>query len=130
LRPDQVFDRWFAGRPEFSTITALNPYDPLFILMGSDATWQQEVSGSPLTSASLGPGWNNVCYAGRTDDVEMATADISSQVAVIYVLGAGQAWGRFVPDRPDISDLTQLEQFSCPLVLVTDPNGVTWAFSP
>jgi hypothetical protein len=130
LRPDQQFDKWFAGRPDISTIATLNPYDSLFILMGTDATWQQEVSGSPLTSASLGPGWNNVCYAGRTDDVAIATADISSQVTVIYVLGAGQAWGRFVPDRPDISDLTQLEQFSCPLVLVTDPNGATWAFSP
>jgi len=49
---------------------------------------------------------------------------------VIYALGADQVWSRFIPDRPEISDLTELEQFICPLVLVTDPGGATWTFSP
>jgi len=130
LRPDQQFDKWFAGRPDVSTIATLSPYDSLFILMGSDATWQQEISGTALTIVNLAPGWNSVCYAGPTEDIETATADISGQVAVIYVLGAGQVWSRFIPDRPNISDLAQLEQFSCPLVLVTDPSGATWTFGP
>ena len=130
LRPDQQFDKWFAGRPDISTIATLSPYDSLFILMGSDATWQQEISGTALTIVNLAPGWNSVCYAGPTEDIETATADISGQVAVIYVLGAGHVWSRFIPDRPNISDLAQLEQFSCPLVLVTDPSGATWTFSP
>jgi hypothetical protein len=130
LRPDQQFDKWFAGRPDVSTIATLSPYDSLFILMGSDATWQQELSGTALTVVNLAPGWNSVCYAGPTQDTEMATAGISGQVAVIYVLGAGQVWSRFIPARPDISDLAQLEQFSCPLVLVTDPAGATWTFVP
>jgi hypothetical protein len=130
LRPDQQFDKWFAGRPDVSTIATLSPYDSLFILMGSEATWQQEVSSTALTVANLAPGWNSVCYAGPTQGTETATADISSQVAVIYALGADQVWSRFIPDRPEISDLTELEQFICPLVLVTDPGGATWTFSP
>jgi len=130
LRPDQQFDKWFAGRPDVSTIATFSPYDSLFILMGSDATWQQEISSTALTTVNLEPGWNSVCYAGPTQDIETATADISSQVAVIYVLGDGQVWSRFIPDRPGISDLTELEQFICPLVLVTDPSGATWTFSP
>ncbi len=130
LRPDQQFDRWFTGRPELSTITALGPYYSLFILMGTDATWQQETSGTALTSVTLEPGWNSVCYAGPTQDIEPAIAGISSQVGVIYALAADQSWSRFIPARPEISNLTQLEQFSSVLVLVTDPNGATWTFIP
>jgi hypothetical protein len=130
LRPDQQFDKWFTGRPDLNTIATLNPYDSLFILMGSDATWQQEASSTALTTVNLEPGWNSVCYAGPTQDIETATADISSQVGVIYALGVDQVWSRFIPDWPDISELTELEQFSCPLVLVTDPSGATWTFSP
>jgi len=130
LRPDQQFDKWFAGRPGISTITTLRPYDSLFILMGSGATWQQEISSTALTSVNLSQGWNTVCYTGPTQDTETATADISSQVGVIYSLGNNLVWRRFVPDRPAISGLTQLEQFSCVLVLVADPSGVTWTFIP
>jgi hypothetical protein len=130
LRPDQQFDKWFPGRPDISTITAFSPYDSLFVLMGSDATWQQKASGTALTSVNLGQGWNSVCYAGPTMDTETATAAISSQVGVIYALTADQRWLRFIPARPDISDLTQLEQSSSLLILVTDASGATWTFSP
>jgi len=130
LRPDQQFDKWFAGRPEVSTITVLSPYDSLFVLMGSNATWQQEASTTALTSVNLGQGWNSVCYAGPTQDTETAIADISSRVGVIYALGADQVWSRFIPARPEISDLTELEQFSCLLILVTDARGATWTFTP
>ena len=130
LRPDQQFDKWFAGRPDISTIDTLSPYDSLFILMGSDATWQQKASGTALTSVNLGQGWNSVCYAGPTIDTETATADISSQVGVIYSLAADQRWLQFIPARPDIGELTQLEQFSSLLILVTSASGVTWTFSP
>ncbi len=130
LRPDQQFDKWFAGRPDISTITTLSPYDSLFVLMGSDATWQQETSSIALTSVALTPGWNTVCYAGPTQDTEMATADIGSQVGVIYSLSINQIWTRFIPARPDISGLAELKQFSCVLMLVTDPGGATWTFTP
>jgi hypothetical protein len=130
LKPNQQFDKWFAGRPDISTITALSPYDSLFILMGSDATWQQKVSGTAFTSVNLGQGWNSVCYAGPTQDAETATAGISSLVGVIYSLTADQRWLRFIPARPEISELTQLEQFSSVLVLVTNATGATWTFGP
>jgi hypothetical protein len=130
LKPNQQFDKWFAGRPDISTITALSPYDSLFILMGSDATWQQKASGTALTSINLGQGWNSICYAGPTQDTETATAGISSQVGVIYSLTADQRWLRFIPARPEISELPQLEQFCSVLVLITNASGATWTFSP
>ena len=130
LKPNQQFDKWFAGRPDISTINTLSPYDSLFILMGSDATWQQKASGTAFTSVNLGQGWNSVCYAGPTQDTETATAGISSQVGVIYALTAEQRWLQFIPARPEISELTQLEQFSSVLVLVTNASGATWTFSP
>jgi hypothetical protein len=130
LRPDQQFDKWLPGRPEISNITTLSPYDSLFILMSSDVTWQQETSGTALTSVNLGPKWNSVCYAGPTQDTEKAIADISNQVGVIYALAASPVWRHFIPGRPDISDLTQLEQFSSLLILVTNDSGATWTFSP
>ncbi|MCJ7509913.1 MAG: hypothetical protein MUP14_03380 [Dehalococcoidia bacterium] len=130
LRPGQQFDKWFAGRPEISTIETLSPYDSLFILMGSDATWQQKASGTALTSVYLAGGWNSVCYAGPTEATETAIVDISSQVGVIYSLAADQSWLQFIPARPDISELTQLEQFSSLLVLITNDSGLTWTFGP
>ena len=98
--------------------------------MGSDATWQQEISSTALTSVNLSPGWNTVCYTGPTQDTETTIADISSQVGVIYALNANRVWTRFIPNRPDISGLTQLTQFTCVLILVTDPGGATWTFTP
>ena len=130
LRPDQQFDKWFAGRPEVSTITALSPYDSLFVLMGNGTTWQQEPSTTTLTTVNLSRGWQSVCYAGPTQDMESAAAGINGEFGVIYVLAPDQSWSRFIPDRPEISDLTELEEFNCPLILVTDPIGVTWTFTP
>ncbi|KPK21710.1 MAG: hypothetical protein AMJ76_01950 [Dehalococcoidia bacterium SM23_28_1] len=130
LRPDQRFDKWFAGRPELTTITALGPYDSLFVFTGTDVTWQQEISSTALTSVTLESGWNSVCYAGPAQDIESAVAGINSQVGVIYALAADQTWSRFIPARPEISNLTQLEQFNSVLVLVTDPSGATWTFTP
>jgi hypothetical protein len=130
LRPDQGYDRWFPGRSDVSTMTVLNPYDALFLLMASDAVWSQEPPGESLASVELVFGWNSVCYAGQTKDAAAATEGIADEFAIAYTLASGQAWKRFVPGRPDVSNLSELESSTPVLILVTESDGAVWAFDP
>jgi len=124
------YARWFPGRPDLSNISTVTPFQPLFILMASSAPWQQQPDGTPPTSIQLAQGWNSVCYSGQTKGTEEATAGIAGQVGVLYWLAPEQAWRRFVPGRPEISDLPELQQFAATLVLATQPEGVEWVFDP
>jgi hypothetical protein len=128
LRQDQGYDRWFPGRADVSTMTVLNPYEALFLLMASDATWPQEPWGESPASVDLVFGWNSVCYTGQTEDAATATEGIASEFAIAYTLAPGQAWKRFVPDRPDVSNLGQLDSFTPVLILVTEGGGASWLF--
>lgn len=130
LRPDQGYDRWFAGRPELSTLTSLNPNDALLILMGASATWVQELPEIPAAGVTLTQGWNSVCYAGQTKAVELATAGIDGQFSVLYSLGANQSWRRYVPSRPELSTIMVIDQNSALLILKSTPGSVTWSFQP
>jgi hypothetical protein len=124
------YDKWFPAKPDVSTIETLSAYEPLFLLLSSNAAWLQQPSDSPPTVTPLSQGWNSVCYAGEPKDVESATQGIDGQFAVLYVLAPGQGWQRFVPGRPDLSDDIQLSRFASVLILVTEPGGSQWAFDP
>jgi len=130
MTPDQGFDRWFPARPDASTMTTVNPYDPLFILMAQSAVWVHQPLGSPPTSVPLAPGWNSVCYMGASKTSEAATAEISGQIGVMYSLAPDQTWRRFIPGRPEVSTLSQLYPSISVLVLVTDLGGAQWVFDP
>jgi hypothetical protein len=122
------YDKWFPAKPDVSTMTTLSAYEPLFLLLASDADWPQQPSDSPPAVTPLAQGWNSVCYAGEPKDVESATQGIGGQFAVLYVLAPDQGWQRFVPGRPDLSDAIQLGRFASVLILVTEPGGNQWAF--
>jgi hypothetical protein len=130
LTPDQRFDGWFPGRPELSNITMLNPYDALFVLMASDATWPQEPSSESRDSVELVFGWNSVCYTGATKEAEAATAGIDGQFAVAYTLAPDRTWRLFIPGKPDASTLTQLEPSTPVLILTTEKISIVWVFDP
>jgi hypothetical protein len=129
LRPDQGYDRWFPGRPDVSTITSISPYEPLFLLMSDSTVWVQQLS-TPPTSVNLHQGWNSTCYIGHSESVSDAATTIAGQVGILYALGSGQTWRRYVWDRPEISSIARLEQYDAVLMLVTNPGGTTWAFDP
>jgi len=130
LRPDQGYDKWFPNRPDISTITTVSPYEALFILMANDAAWPQEPGAAPPTGLDLAQGWNSACYCGQPKDVQSATASIAGQYGVLYLLAPGQGWKRFIPARPEISNLTELQRFAAVLVLVSQPEGARWVFDP
>jgi hypothetical protein len=121
------------------TITDLNPYDQLFILMaaGAGADW---VVGPIETGAladnkdqeiDLVKAWNSVCYAGADKATEEAVSDIESSIAIMYKLASDQTWRRYIPGRPEIPDtLTTLHRYDSVILLVTAEAGITWKFDP
>ena len=123
------YDRWFPGRPDVTTMESLNSYDALFVLMSLSAVWAQQPSAPP-TSANLGQGWNDVCYLGGAKSPGDATASIAGQLSVLYVLGTDQAWTRYVPSRPEVSNMAQLKPYQAALMLVTQAGSAIWMFDP
>jgi hypothetical protein len=130
MRPDQGFDRWFPSRPELSSITTLNPWDELLILTSQSAVWEHQPVDWVPASVPLTSGWNSVCYLGEAKDPDAATAAIAGKFAVLYTLLPDQAWRRYVPGRPEVTNLPILYPRTPVLVLVTDPNGAQWVFNP
>ncbi len=130
LRADQAYDKWFPERPAISTIATLDPYQSLLLLLSGSVSWLQQASAPEPASATLAPGWNTVCYVGETTEVATATQSIEGQFDVVYALGSDQVWQRFVPDRPEISNLTQFPRFASVLILITQDGGAQWSFSP
>jgi hypothetical protein len=65
-----------------------------------------------------GPGWHNVTWTGTasTPEQAFACADGSYAAAYRYV---GGAFERYFPDRPDISNMGDLEQYNAFLILIT-----------
>lgn len=130
LEPDQTFGRWFPQRPDVSTISELNPYDQLFVLTSSSTDWVQEATGTKQTELDLVQGWNSICYTGEAKPVAEALSGLSGAVPVLYRLGENQAWARYVPDRPEVSNMAQLKRLDGVLMLVTQPGGARWEFEP
>jgi uncharacterized protein YycO len=130
LNPDQTFARWFPGKPDLSTIAELKPYDQLFILTSASADWVQELASTTQTEFDLVQGWNAMCYGGPTAPITEALSGLSGDVAVLYRLGEDQAWARYVPDRPDISNIAELKRLDSVLMLVTAAGGARWTFEP
>ncbi len=130
LNESQQFDRWFPDSEDASTITSLNPYDQLFVLMSEAGTWVQEPSGVSRPSISLVEGWNSVCYTGETKAVEEATSGIAEAMGILYRFLDTQVWATYVPDRSDLSDITQLGIHDSVLILITEEAGSEWTFDP
>jgi hypothetical protein len=128
MRADQGFDRWFPNRPEASNIATVSSYQPLIILISQYGFWPHEPSGMPSASVPLAGGWNNVCYTGQTKSAAEATAGVTDGFVIMYQLGSNQGWSRYVPDRPEVSNIVQLSQYDTVLMLVSQEGGTSWTF--
>ena len=98
--------------------------------MSEAGTWAQEQSTAQQPSVSLVQGWNSICYTGQQKAVTDATSGIAGKFSILYVLADDQTWGRYVPGRPELSDITQCTWLEALLVWVTQEGGATWVFNP
>jgi parallel beta-helix repeat protein len=64
-----------------------------------------------------GPGWHNVTWTGASTPEE-AFACAAGNYAAAYRLVSG-GWERYFPDRPDLSNMTDLEPYDVFLILIT-----------
>jgi parallel beta-helix repeat protein len=76
-------------------------------------------SPTPEATRSLqwSAGWHNATWSGASTPEE-AFACAAGNYAAAYRLVSG-GWERYFPDRPDISNMTDLEQYDAFLILVT-----------
>jgi hypothetical protein len=136
LKTDQTWDTWFpedpAGErePALSSMTELDPYDQLFILMSDNVWWTQEVTAGPKRDqVDLVEKWNSVCYAGASKAPANATAGIANDFVILFSL-SDQMWLRYVPSIPWLTNMVNLDQYTSVLLLVTTSAGTTWVFDP
>ena len=78
----------------------------------------------------LASGWNSVCYTGQTKSAGDATAGVAGGFVIMYQLGSNQGWSRYVPARPEMSNIAQLSQYDTVLMLVDQEGGTSWTFDP
>ena len=64
-----------------------------------------------------GPGWHDATWIGAST-LEEAFACAAGNYAAAYRLVSG-GWERYFPDRPDISNMSSLEQYDAFLILIT-----------
>jgi hypothetical protein len=79
---------------------------------------------SATASATLSVGWNHVCDIGTEQPVQAALRDIAESVQAVYRMGAGGAWDRWFPDRPQISTMETVRPYD-PLLVLTSET-LTW----
>jgi parallel beta-helix repeat protein len=71
----------------------------------------------PTRTLVWGPGWHNVTWTGASTPEEAFACAAGNYAAAYRLVGGG--WERYFPDRPDISNMTDLEQYDAFLILVT-----------
>jgi hypothetical protein len=129
----QSFDHWFPGRPDIEdTLTTIQPFDQLFLLLDSPMNWLMDVVADPTgqkdTQVSLIQNWNSVCYAGASKSPDQATTSINGSLQIIYTLVSDQTWRRYVPNRPELTNIATLNQYTSVFAFMT--NAGTWVFDP
>jgi hypothetical protein len=80
----------------------------------------------PPGTVYLAPGWNGSCYQGVDGQIGDAFAQVDG-VRAVYRL-KNQAFERWFPDRPELSNISTLSSFD-PLLVLTEKN-TTWEVTP
>jgi len=79
-------------------------------------------TATPTPSATRtlqwGPGWHNATWSGSSTPEEAFACAAGSYAAAYRLVSGG--WERHFPNRPDISNMTNLEQYDAFLILITE----------
>lgn len=83
-------------------------------------------SSPPQTQKTYGPGWVNWAHVGPTQPIAQALSGIEGDVGAVYYLNPETgAWLRYVPGKPEVSNLTTMEFGQSYLMLLTAPTAMT-----
>jgi hypothetical protein len=115
----------FSGTPEGPNVTATATDSDGNTSEFSDPVAVPEPTPTPTPSPTpeaartlhWGVGWHNATWSGASTPEE-AFACAAGNYAAAYRLVSG-GWQRYFPDRPDISNMTDLGQYDAFLILVT-----------
>jgi len=92
------------------------------------------VGGRVISAPAQGtyqPGWANVAYAGETGPIGQKLVSLAQQSAIIYHLdNSTGGWTKYVPGRPELSDLTTATKGEAYLALLTQPLSIDLASCP
>lgn len=99
--------------------------------VATSAFWagQASSSGSPEEIRTYQPGWANVAWLQDTMPAEAALSSIADSLGVVYYLDPDSgSWQRYIPGRPEVSNMTTMAFGKAYLMLFTKPatgNAVT-----
>lgn len=78
------------------------------------------------TQKTYGPGWVNWAHVGPTQPIAEALSGIEGNVGAVYYLSPDTGtFLRYVPSRPEVSNLTTMEFGQSYLMLLTAPTAMT-----
>ncbi len=96
----------------------------LIVGVGASAFWVGHASSgsSSLEVRTYQPGWANVPWLSDTMPIGAALSPIAGSVGVVYYLDPDSGgWQRYVPGRPDVSNLPMMTFGQSYLMLFTKP---------
>jgi hypothetical protein len=101
--------------------------------VGASSFWAGHVSsGSPsLEVNAYQPGWVNQPWLGETMPTSAALSLVGDSVGVVYYLDPDSgSWQRYVPGRPEVSNLDTMVFGRAYLMLFTKPVTATLSTEP
>jgi hypothetical protein len=125
------WERYFPDRPDISSMTDLEQYDAFLILVTGDVTCEMPVADTPATERKLdwSVGWHNEGWTGPDGaPPQDAFACAAGNYAAYRLVGGG--WERYLPDRPDVSNMGTLDKYDPFLILTTEPVSCTMLITP
>ncbi|MGQ9573070.1 MAG: hypothetical protein ACUVX1_12555 [Chloroflexota bacterium] len=126
------WESYLPDRPTASNMTSLAQYDTFLILITASVNCEMPVAAAPGTSRTLqwSAGWQNAGWTGADSTTpESAFACADGSYAAAYRYGAS-GWEKYLPGRPDISDMTALNQYDAFLILVTAAVSCSMPIAP
>jgi hypothetical protein len=132
IDPDtQAWTRYFRGRPEITNLAAIDD-DQGVLALGSGVSAASATGDVPLRAAANGmlgcpqPGkWAISVWSGASGtptDQALASCATSSVAAAYWIEPQTQAWKRYFHGRPDISNLTTLDEMQGVIALGVGPT--------
>jgi hypothetical protein len=120
----QMWSRWLADRPEISNLTALNNMQAVLALGGAGASPPSSAASSSQQEAThncpLPAKWAISVWSGQdgTDTSQaLTTCGAGAVAAAYYIDPQTQVWFRWFRDRPEISNLSTVDDMQGLVVL-------------